>query len=157
MDIEKAELKPQFNEERLELADVLPLAAPLVIYVEISSFCNLECRFCPQHISPSEIVKKNMSLDVFEKMIDDLKQLPVRPKLMRFCGLGDSLFNKQFIEMVKVARKAEVVEKLELITNGILFRGHLIEELPKLLDRIIVSIEGLCDEDYMKYTLRKAS
>ena len=152
-----AELTAQFNSERANLGKVIPLNSPYVIYVEISSFCNLECKFCPQHISPEHIVKKNMTMDTFTKMINDIGQFEVKPKLMRFCGLGDSLFNKQFIAMAKLAAESNVVEKLELITNGALLNEELIFELPKYLDRIIISIEGLNTEDYQEFTLRKVN
>ena len=145
----------QFNEERLDLGRLSPLDSPLVIYVEPSSFCNLACTFCPQHISPDAIHKQNMSFDLFKKMIDDLEQFPEKPKLMRFCGLGDSLFNKKFLDMVKYAKQANVVEKLELISNGVLLNDKLIAELPLYLDRIIISLEGLSEEDYVKFTNKK--
>jgi len=143
------------SEQRLDLGAVSPLGTPLVIYVEPSSFCNLECTFCPQHISPEAIHKQNMSFDLFKKMIDDLKNFPEKPKLMRFCGLGDSLFNKKFLDMVKYASEANVVEKLELISNGLLLNDKLIAELPLYLDRIIISLEGLSSEDYVKFTNKK--
>ena len=152
-----AELKAQFNEARENLSEVVPLEAPFVIYVEISSLCNLECRFCPQHISPKDIVKKNMSIETFKKMIDDINDFKTKPKLIRFCGLGDSLMNKEFVSMVKYASDSRASEKLELITNGALLNDVLIKELPKYLDRIIISIEGLTDSDYMEFTLRKVN
>lgn len=152
-----AELKAQFNEARENLSEVIPLEAPFVIYVEISSLCNLECRFCPQHISPKDIVKKNMSIETFKKMIDDINDFKTKPKLIRFCGLGDSLMNKEFVSMVKYASDSRASEKLELITNGALLNDVLIKELPKYLDRIIISIEGLTDSDYMEFTLRKVN
>ena len=145
----------QFNKERIDLGSVSPLSTPLVIYVETSSFCNLKCTFCPQHISPDKIHKQNMSFDVFKKMINDLDQFPEKPELMRFCGLGDSLFNKNFLEMVKYAKQSNVVKKLELITNGVLLNDVLIAELPLYLDRIIISLEGLSEEDYLKFTNKK--
>jgi len=59
-----AEFKAKFNYEgRLKLEENLPLDSPLVVYVEPSSFCNLECKFCPQHsiakIYFSKIYKKS--------------------------------------------------------------------------------------------------
>lgn len=150
-----AKLKAQFNEVRENLAEVIPLATPFVIYVEISSLCNLECKFCPQHISPEAILKKNMTFDIFKKMVDDINDFSIKPKLLRFCGLGDSLMNKDFISMVKYASDSQVAERLELITNGALLNDKYISELPKYLDRIIISIEGLSDEDYLNFTNRK--
>lgn len=151
----KAKVRAQFNQSRQDLAALSPLQSPLVVYVETSSFCNLECRFCPHHISPESFNKENMSLDLFEKLIEDMKEFAPKPKLIRFCGLGDPLFNKEFLQMVRLARQSNVVEKLELITNGLLLSDLLIKELPKLLDRIIVSIEGLNNEDYENFTLRR--
>ena len=52
------EISPQFNKDRLDLSSQVPLATPLVVYVEPSSYCNLECKFCPQHIEPDSLVKK---------------------------------------------------------------------------------------------------
>jgi len=148
-------MQAKFDEKRLDLRAASPLGTPLVIYVEPSSFCNLACTFCPQFISPEAIHKQNMSFDLFKKMIDDLKNFPDKPKLMRFCGLGDSLFNKEFLEMVKYASKANVVERLELISNGLLLNDKLIKELPLYLDRIIISIEGLSNEEYVQFTTKK--
>lgn len=150
-----AKVRPQFNQSRQDLAALSPLQSPLVVYVETSSFCNLECRFCPQHISPESLNKQNMSLDLFKKLITDMNEFSPKPKLIRFCGLGDPLFNKEFLQMVKFARQANVADKLELITNGLLLSDLLIKELPKLLDRIIVSIEGLDNDDYENFTLRR--
>ena len=107
--------RPQFNNSRNSLGEVVPLESPYVVYIETSSFCNLECRFCPQHISPDHIVKKNMDLGTFKKLMDDLNQFRTKPKLMRFCGIGDPLFNKQFLEILQYASKSNTVEKLELI------------------------------------------
>jgi radical SAM protein with 4Fe4S-binding SPASM domain len=149
------EISPTFNKERLNLSSQVPLATPLVVYVEPSSYCNLECKFCPQHIDPDSLVKKNMSLEMFSKLIDDLSKFPSKLKLIRFCGTGDSTMNKSFGDMVKIAAKADVAERLELVTNGLLLRPKLADVVTKYLDRIIVSIEGLSAEDYFKYTLRK--
>ena len=149
------EISPQFNKDRLNLSSAVPLATPLVVYVEPSSYCNLECKFCPQHIEPDSLVKRNMSLDMFEKLIDDLSKFPSKLKLLRFCGTGDSTMNKSFGDMVKIAAEANVAERLELVTNGLLLKPKLADVLTKYLDRIIVSIEGLSADDYFKYTLRK--
>jgi radical SAM protein with 4Fe4S-binding SPASM domain len=153
--IKNAKYVPQFNQKRMDLAANLPLQTPLVIYVEPSSFCNLECKFCPQYLSSDAIVKKNMSMNVFKKLISNIGEFTNKPTLLRYCGLGDSLFNKEFLEMAKHAHKSDVVERTELVTNGILLNDNLIKELPKYIDRIIISIEGLSDEDYFKYTNRK--
>ena len=98
-------LKPQYNFDRELLGEAIPLEAPYVIYIESSSFCNLECKFCPQHISPGDLVKKNMSLDLFKKFVNDLKEFKGKPKLIRFCGTGDSYLIKILLILLKLHTK----------------------------------------------------
>ncbi len=147
--------KMQYNENRTDLKSSIPLSTPYVIYVEPSSYCNLQCTFCPHYITPETIHKQNMSMEVFEKMIFDLKTFPEKIKKLRFCGLGDSLFNKNFLKMAKIASKANICETRELITNGLLLNDKIVSDLPKYLNRIIISIEGLNEDDYFKFTKRK--
>ncbi len=151
-----AEIKAQFNyNNRLSLEDNLPLGTPLVVYIEPSSFCNLECKFCPQHTGKDEFPKFNMSLEIFEKTLDDISKFDKKPSLMRFCGIGDPLFNKQISEIVKKASLSNVIDKTELITNGILLNEERIKSFAEYLGRIIISVEGLSEEDYMNFALRK--
>ena len=96
-----AELKAQHNfQSRISLSESIPLSSPLVVYVEVSSFCNLSCGFCPQHLSPNEVPKNRMHLERFEEMCKQIKKFPELPKLIRFCGIGDSLTNTQFVEIL---------------------------------------------------------
>ena len=75
--------------------------------------------------------------------------------MIRFCGTGDSLFNKNFVDIVEISYQKKIADRLELITNGILLNDKIIPKLGKYLDRVIISIEGLDDADYKKYTLEK--
>jgi radical SAM protein with 4Fe4S-binding SPASM domain len=52
--------------------------------------------------------------------------------------------------MLQYAKEKKVAEKIEMLTNGILLTAELIESLPQVLSRIIISIEGLCLEDYQR-------
>ena len=150
-----ADYKAQHNyESRISLGESVPLETPLVIYVEVSSFCNLECGFCPQHLSPQQIPKEKMKLDRFEEMCRQINQFPSKPKLIRFCGIGDSLTNNTFIDMLKIANQYKIGERMQLITNGLLLPRHNCDELINLLDQIVISIEGLSDDDYKKFAHR---
>ena len=44
-----------------------------------------------------------MSVDLFKKFVNDLKEFKGKPKLIRFCGTGDSLFNKNFVDIVEIS------------------------------------------------------
>ena len=101
-----AERISQLVEDRNDLGSNAPISTPYVVYIESSSFCNLACKFCPHFIDPEKINKTNMSPDVFLKICSDLTQFPEKIKLMRFCGLGDSLMNKSFPSFVETAPRA---------------------------------------------------
>jgi radical SAM protein with 4Fe4S-binding SPASM domain len=150
------EYKAQFNyTDRVNLAEKIPLREPLVVYVEPSSFCNLECLFCPQHTGKGEFDKSNMTKATFAKLVDDLKEFKEKPKLLRFCGIGDPLFNRATSDFIKYACEEDVVEKIELITNGILLSERNIPGIAINADRVVISVEGLSEEDYSTFTQRK--
>ena len=151
-----AKLKSQFNYEgRLKLEENLPLNSPLVVYVEPSSFCNLECKFCPQHNGRGEFPTFNMSLKTFQKTLDDISTFNTKPSLMRFCGIGDPLFNKQISKIVKMAGLSNVIKKTEIITNGTMLNDERINTFSEYLDRIVISVEGLSELEYSTFALRK--
>lgn len=146
----------QFNyQNRTNLNEDIPLKTPLVVYVEPSSKCNLECKFCPQHTNFNEFPKSLMSIESFEKLVNDIKIFENKPELMRFCGIGEPLFNKNFGRFIQILNESNVVKKSELITNGLLLNSDLIKIIASNLDRIVISIEGLSDKDYFDFTFRK--
>lgn len=146
----KAKLISQVHEERLLLGDHIPLETPFVIYIEPSGFCNLRCVFCPQSTGGKMLKKGLMSPSLFKKIIDDISDFPNKVKLLRICGNGEPLTNKDVIPMLKYAKEKNVSERIELISNGILLTDEMVKFLPQYADRIIISIEGLSEDDYQK-------
>jgi len=149
-----AKRKSQFNYDRVALSDVVPLSTPLVIYVEPSSLCNLKCKFCPHGDPEAQFYKGFMPLNIYDKILLDLKEFPDKIKKIRFCGTGEPLLNRNFPAMVLSTRNAGVAEYLELVTNGLLLQSVDANALLMSLDRIILSIEGLTSSDYLKYSGR---
>ena len=144
-------LKSSVENRRIVLHEAIPLQSPMVIYVELSGHCNFKCKFCPHYTNPDDLIKDNMSLDVFTKLINDAAELkPI--KVIRFIGTGEPLLNKNFPKMARLAKESGVAEKLELTTNGVLLRKAGILEVTNYLDRIIISIEGLSDQSYFEIT-----
>jgi len=130
------------------LQERIPLATPLVIYVEPSGYCNLKCTFCPHGIEEHNLKNDLMSLQLFEKVINDLTAFPTPIKLLRICGNGEPLMNKGILQMLRYARENIIADKIELVTNGLLLKNDLIKYLPRFLDRIVISIEGLSSDNY---------
>ena len=146
----KAKFISQLYRQRLTLQEHIPLATPLVIYIEPSGYCNLKCAFCPHGIEGTTLKKDFMSVKLFEKLIDDLSMFPDKVKLLRFCGTGEPLMNKDIVRILQYAKEKKAIERTEIVTNSILLNADLIKNLPRFADRIIISIEGLSSKEYQQ-------
>lgn len=146
----EGKLTSQVGHSRLLLHEAIPLATPLVIYVEPSGYCNLACAFCPQGSAAAGLKKAMMSVVLFKKMVDDIAMFPEKIKLLRICGNGDPLTNPNLVEMIEYAFSRGTAEKIELITNALLLTPELISSLPRYLTRLVCSIEGLSSDDYLR-------
>lgn len=146
----KAKLISQTHDKRLVLGKHIPLETPFVVYIEPSGYCNLKCAFCPQTSEDKAFKKDLMSVELLEKLIDDLSVFPDKIKLLRICGNGDPLTNKNIVKILQYAKEKKVAERIELITNGTLLNPYLIKNLPRFADRIIFSIEGLSSGEYKR-------
>ncbi len=141
------------NLNRVKLEKVIPLATPFSIFVDTSSACNFQCEFCAAHspTSKERIAGRNMSLDMFEKIVDDMKEFPDKVKIVRLAHLGEPLLNPNLPEMIQYMRSADVTNKIEIITNGSLLNPGLNEKLINSgVDMIRISVEALDSDGYEK-------
>ncbi len=146
--------------QRVKLADVLPLKAPLIVQIFDTYTCNLACTFCHYGLEKDKRPKLStetfMELSVFKKLIDELCEMPEKLKMLRFCGAGESLLNKNIVEFVRYAADKKVSEKMELITNGTLLTPEMsVKLIDAGLERLRVSIYGLSDKKYEEVCRRK--
>lgn len=138
---------------RIRLADAVPLQAPLIVQIFNIYVCNLSCWFChfglPREKRPKLTTKAVMALGLYKKIIDDMKVFPTRLKLLRFCGAGESLLDRNIVEMVRYAVDSGVAERVELITNGILLTPEMSTALISAgLTQIRISIYGMSSQKY---------
>lgn len=149
-----AEFKPLFNENRISLHNVLPLDTPMAFGVGVSQLCNIRCKYCFHALSDAELASNgframNMSMDVFYKMVEDLKAFPNRIKSISMAGQGEPLCNPNFAEMVKIIKDANLSDDVSTITNGLLLSRDLVEDIVDAgLDRIFISLQGMNSEKY---------
>ncbi|MCX5813460.1 MAG: radical SAM protein [Proteobacteria bacterium] len=138
---------------RIKLADAIPLDHPLIVQIFDMYACNLSCKFChyglPKEKRPKLSTKKIMDLDLFRKIIDDMKGFRNKIKLLRFCGAGESLLDKNIVKMVRYASENQIAEKIELITNAILLTPEISTSLINAgLSQIRISVYGLSSGKY---------
>ncbi|MDQ7824272.1 MAG: radical SAM/SPASM domain-containing protein [Candidatus Eremiobacteraeota bacterium] len=141
--------------ERQPLEEVIPLPAPFVVYVEPANLCNFKCIFCPT--GDSELIKKVgrpsgvMSMELFSRIVENLKEFGVKLKLLSLYKDGEPLVNRHFPLMVHMAKEAAIAEKIWTKTNGALLNPALNEEIIDAgLDMICISVEAVTAEGYRK-------
>lgn len=146
-----------FNSGKSNLEEAIPLKTPYSVHIDICSRCNFKCSFCFQS-DPSAMKEKgykygSMTLDLFKKITDDLKQFPQRMRKVKIGLHGEPTLHPQLPEMIRYMKEQNVTEIIELFTNGSLLNPKLNRALIAAgLSRVNFSIEGLTSEKYLEVT-----
>jgi radical SAM protein with 4Fe4S-binding SPASM domain len=72
------------------------------IQVEVSTYCNARCFYCPHTTLRDRWVNRNMTLETFERIVPSFK----RTELVHLQGWGEPFLNPHFIIMAEEAKKA---------------------------------------------------
>lgn len=146
-----AEYKQWRNENRTYLKDVIPLDTPYNLKVEASSLCNAKCVYCAHASKDHGVYEGNMSMDLFDRILDNSKQFPNKYRVMEMFSFGESMCNPNLAKMIKKAKESEVAEKINLTTNGLLLTPQKADELiDSGVDIIRISLQGLDSKSYLK-------
>lgn len=142
-------------QERQPLQERIPLETPYLLYIDPTNACNFKCAFCPT--SDPALLKQvgrdvsMMSMDLYKKIIRELKAFPEPLKLLSLYKDGEPLLHKNFVEMVRLANEAGVAERIWTKTNGSLLNPKLNQELVDAgLHTINISVEATSAEGYKK-------
>lgn len=142
-------------EKRQPLQDLIPLPAPYLLYIDPTSACNFKCEFCPT--ADLDLLKRVgrkaavMPMELYRKIIDDLQKFGIKLKLLSLYKDGEPLLHKEFPEMVRIARRAEIAERIWTKTNGSKLCPELNRELVDAgLHTINISVEATSAEGYKK-------
>jgi radical SAM protein with 4Fe4S-binding SPASM domain len=92
---------------------------------------------------------ENMNLDTYNKIINQLKAFPNKLKVLSLTGQGEPLINKNIAEMIKIAKEADIAERIEIISNASLLTPEMSKKLIDAgLDTIRISLQGLSSSKY---------
>jgi len=154
-----AKIKPVTDlEHRICLTDVIPLATPFAVNIDPCDKCNFQCKFCPT--SDRTLMKNTpgrnhgvINMELYKKVIDDIASFDDKIKLLNLHKDGEPLLNKNISKMVSFAKQAQCAEKIVITTNASLLTRELsIELIEAGLDRLIISIEGINEHQYLRYS-----
>jgi radical SAM protein with 4Fe4S-binding SPASM domain len=115
---------------------------PILVDIELSSFCNLKCPFC-YTISDRykrKINAKLMDFKLFKKVVDEIGR---RVFSIRLSLRGEPTLHPNFIEAIEYAKKSGIRE-VSTLTNGSKLTLELFTKaMAAGLDWITVSFDGL--------------
>ena len=142
---------------RQNLREVLPLRKPFTVLIEPTSLCNFKCIQCFQSIKDDSYFTRNrgnMPMVRFQQVIEQLKAWPgPKIKVLKLSLYGEPLVNTDFCEMLRVAREADVAERIETTTNASLLSRDVAEKLVECqLDYARVSIYASDQERHRAVT-----
>lgn len=121
---------------------------PLVLNIEPTNDCNLNCYICPRRESGREV--GYMTMDLFKKIVDEASQYK-KLKMLNLHKDGESLLHPQLAEMIRYAKEKGISRVIHLNTNGTLLTAKKAEEiLESGIDDITVSLDALSKETYKK-------
>ncbi len=119
------------------------MSFPIIIDVEPSSACNLDCYFCARQTMTRPVAI--MPLDMLKSIVDEMSNN--RPTSLRFSGWGEPTLNPEIVSFVKYSRKNNILT--HLTTNATLLSDNLSSTLLQAgLNKIKFSMQGLTADEY---------
>ena len=108
------------------------------LYIEPTTKCNLNCKMCFRNTWFDEPIC-DLSLEDYRHV---LQTMPKSVETVFFGGMGEPLFHKDILEMIRLAAGTGV--DTELLTNGTLLTENMIHGLMDAgLTRLWISIDDL--------------
>ena len=154
----KARLEPRINlEGRTPLETVIPLATPFIVFADPASSCNFKCSFCPtghrDMIAGTGRFQGVMKYEVFQKIVDDLGEFDKPIKVLRMYKDGEPFLNKRLAEMVAYAKRSKHIDYIDTTTNGTFLSPERVGPVLEAgIDKINISVDGMSEETYTKFT-----
>lgn len=107
------------------------------VEIETINRCNGNCDFCPVSKKNDSREYKEMSDQLFEKIIFDLEKMKYDGKLALFSN-NEPFLDKKILERHKFAREHLPHARMHLFTNGTLLNLERFIELVKYLDELVI-------------------
>lgn len=109
--------------------------------IEMTSRCNLRCRYCPSPHLPRE--KLDMTEAHFLRSLEWVREFSMRGTQgeLNLAGIGESTMHPEFVRFVFLAREAlRRDQPLVMATNGLLMTDELAREIAPSGIRVWVSL-----------------
>ena len=136
------------EERKMMMTDVK--TNPFVMYLDPTSFCNLQCPFCATGQRINARKSTSLSLEHFKKIIDFFGSELFHITLYSW---GEPMLNNDFLKMVKYTQKYNISTDISTNLNYSLTIKNSESLVTSGLDKIIMSVDGITQETYQKYRI----
>jgi cyclic pyranopterin phosphate synthase len=150
-----SEIKPICGLERIKLAEAAPLQTPFTLFIFPTTFCNFKCKYCGHSLGLRKMKEQygfepqNMSMVTYQRIIQQSREFADRLKLVSLTGHGEPLINRNLPRMIEFAKKADIAERVEVITNASLLTHDTSKALIDAgLDTLRISLQGISAAKY---------
>ena len=124
---------------------VLP-AYPLHLDIESSTFCQLQCVFCPH--SQMKRPKTFIDFGLIEKIVDEIKKKKgVRTSYLH--RIGEPLLHPRIFDIINLVASSGI--RTSLSTNGLLLNKFRDEILSTNLSEITLCLDGITKKTYENF------
>lgn len=140
---------------------LLPQTVPYGFIIDPTNLCNFKCPFCPTGNEPAlrAVARPRgvMKFELFERIIAGLSALTLRhSRKVRHLQLwkdGEPLLHPRILEMIQIAKSAQVADSVELTTNLSWLKRTSIRDLANSgLDVLRISVEHVDEAAYRGMT-----
>ncbi|MFM1872375.1 MAG: hypothetical protein RL398_1797 [Planctomycetota bacterium] len=111
--------------------------APTVVSIESTRFCNLRCPMCEFVDLGTVETGPHMPLEEFTRIVDGL---PSEVERVQLTVTGEPLLTRDLDKMIALVAARGL--RLDVLTNGMLLQGKVVDQLLPVLGRLQVSFDG---------------
>ena len=145
------------SHDRRYLRDMLPLNKPMSLFVEPTNLCNFRCTPCAHGSENTRNDLKplrNMEMSLYKKLIHELQEWDgPKLKLLRLTMLGEPFVNPEFCDMIRIAKEADIAERIDTFSNGSLLTEEVSAKIIDYgLDAIRFSIYAAEEKNHKRVT-----
>lgn len=149
------------NGQRINLASVVPLAAPFTLHIEPTNICNFRCSYCPESLPEFETISggwHKLANNQIEHIYDNIKALGSPLKTINFYMMGEPFAHPGLPDMIARARQLNLADRLIVTSNASLLTAHRHDAIIDCgLDYLRISIYGGNEETHLQRTKAKYS
>lgn len=108
--------------------------------IEMTSRCNLRCRYCVHHKMPR--AKADMTEETYVRALEWVQYFAVRgQRELNLAGIGESTMHPEFIRFLALAReKLPVPFRLVVTTNGVAVTEEMVRAMQPHSPSVFVSL-----------------